>query len=269
MGIFLYTTFYNEKNLDRRSELEEAIRINSSLSPISKIYVFNEGDNLSSINPKKIVDIPISSRPTYLDFIKHINSNNPQDNIHLIANTDIFFDQNIEVLNRIELKDICLALGRWDTTEVDKPVLYDHNDSQDVWVFKGEIKKELLSNYPLGVPRCDNRFMYDLELAGYQVRNPAFSIKAYHLHKGQVHVVYSEEDNTYHIKGPYRYLYPHNQYSFIKTIMFNLQNKNKLGSYKYDIKKVNQWLILKVWRRIYKLVLGREFPLIGYDSLNN
>ena len=47
MAIFLYTTSYNEKNLDRRSELEKAIRINSNLLAISKIIVFNEGVSIA------------------------------------------------------------------------------------------------------------------------------------------------------------------------------------------------------------------------------
>ena len=47
MSIYLNTTFYNEKNINRRSELEEAIRINSNLSAISKIIVFNEGVSIA------------------------------------------------------------------------------------------------------------------------------------------------------------------------------------------------------------------------------
>jgi hypothetical protein len=60
--IYLYTTFYNEKNINRRSELEEAIRINSNLSAISKIIVFNEGDSIAHLAPGKIEEV-----------LKHIN----------------------------------------------------------------------------------------------------------------------------------------------------------------------------------------------------
>jgi len=62
MAIFLYTTSYNEKNLDRRSELEKAIRINSNLLAISKIIVFNEGDSIAYLAPGNIEEV-----------LKHIN----------------------------------------------------------------------------------------------------------------------------------------------------------------------------------------------------
>ena len=130
--IHLYTTFYNEKNLNRRSEIEKAIRINFNLSAISKLIVFNEGDSIAHLAPSKIQELFINKRPTYKDFINYINTNSNQDDIHIIANTDIYFDKNIEVLKHINLKDTCLALSRWDTADTIKPKLYNHNDSQDV-----------------------------------------------------------------------------------------------------------------------------------------
>ena len=34
----------------------------------------------------------------------------------------------------------------------------------------------------MGVPACDNRFAYELTKSGYNVLNPAYTIKSYHLH---------------------------------------------------------------------------------------
>ena len=263
--IYLYTTFYNEKNINRRSELEEAIRINSNLSAISKIIVFNEGDSIAHLAPGKIEEVLIDKRPTYQDFINYINTNSNTDDIHIIANTDIYFDKNIEVLKHINLKDTCLALSRWDTADTIKPKLYNHNDSQDVWVFKGPIKENLSAIFPLGVPRCDNRLLYELEKAEYMVLNPAFSIKSYHIHKGQRALVYTEDDNVYKIEPPYRYLYPHNLYGFCKTRYFNYKHKEKLGAYCYDIKKVNFWWPVRLLRKILEVLTRKKMPLIGYN----
>ena len=263
--IYLYTTFYNEKNINRRSELEEAIRINSNLSAISKIIVFNEGDSVAHLAPGKIEEVFIGKRPTYQDFINYINANSNTDDIHIIANTDIYFDKNIKVLKHINLKDTCLALSRWDTADTIKPKLYNHNDSQDVWVFKGPIKENLSAIFPLGVPRCDNRLLYELEKVEYMVLNPAFSIKSYHIHKGQRALVYSEDDNVYKIEPPYRYLYPHNLYGFCKTRYFNYKHKEKLGAYCYDIKKVNFWWPVRLLRKILEVLTRKKMPLIGYN----
>ena len=263
--IHLYTTFYNEKNLNRRSEIEKAIRINFNLSAISKLIVFNEGDSIAHLAPSKIQELFINKRPTYKDFINHINTNSSPGDIQIIANTDIYFDTNIEVLQHINLKNICLALSRWDTADTIKPRLYNHNDSQDVWVFKGPVKPELKANFPLGVPRCDNKLLFVLQEAGYKVLNPAFSIKVFHIHKGQRALVYTEGDNIYNLKPPFRYLYPHNLYGFCKTLYFNYKHKEKLGAYRYDIKKVNFWWPVRLLRKILEVLTRKKMSLIGYN----
>jgi len=263
-NIHLYTTFYPELIPDRLWELLESLKKNIKNSSIKSITVFNEGGGLSAFKSSKLQIIPVKQRPTYKDFINHINSNSNPDNIHIIANTDIYFDKNIEVLKHINLKDTCLALSRWDTTETKKPKLYNHNDSQDAWIFKGPIKHSLQADFPLGVPRCDNRLMYQLQEAGYEVLNPAFSIKAFHMHKGQRALVYTEGNNTYNIKPPYRYLYPHNLYGFWKTYFFNLKYREKLGSYRYDVKKLNNWWVVRLPRKILEVIFNKKMPLIGY-----
>jgi len=263
-NIHLYTTFYPELMPARLLELLESLKKNIKNSSIKSITVFNEGGDLSAFKSSKLQIIPIKQRPTYQDFKNYINANLNKDDIHIIANTDIYFDKHIGVLKHINLKDTCLALSRWDTADTIKPKLYNHNDSQDVWVFKGPVKQQFKANFPLGVPRCDNRLMYQLQEAGYKVLNPAFSIKAFHIHKGQRALVYTEGDNLYNIKPPYGYLYPHNVYGFWKTFFFNLKYKEKLGSYRYDVKKLNNWWVVRLPRKILEVIFNKKMPLIGY-----
>ena len=142
-NIHLYTTFYPELMPARLLELLESLKKNIKNSSIKSITVFNEGGDLSAFKSSKLQIIPIKQRPTYQDFKNYINANLNKDDIHIIANTDIYFDKHIEVLKHINLKDTCLALSRWDTADTIKPKLYNHNDSQDVWVFKGPVKQQL------------------------------------------------------------------------------------------------------------------------------
>lgn len=262
--IHLYTTFYNEKNGARKAELLACIQKNAINPSIASVTIFNEGDSLAYLEPNKIVDIRVAERPTYTDFINYINKNTTESEIHIIANTDIFFDENIAVLKHVLDINTCFALARWDTTDSKAPLLYNQNDSQDVWMFKGGIKKELKADFPLGVPRCDNRFMYELETAGYNVQNPSFSIKAYHMHKGQRAVVYVESDNKYKISKPYRYKYPHNLFGFWRTMFYNITHKNVIGSYRYDIKKINFWLPVRGIRKTLEFITKKKMTLIGY-----
>ena len=263
--MFLYTTYYKEDNNYRKNELLTCLKINISNTAISKIIVFNEGDSIAHIAPGKIEEVFINKRPTYQDFINYINANSNTDDIHIIANTDIYFDKNIEVLKHINLKDTCLALSRWDTADTIKPRLYNHNDSQDVWIFKGHIKPELKANFPLGVPRCDNKLFFELQEAGYSVLNPAFSIKVFHIHKGQRALTYTEGDNLHNLKPPYGYLYPHNLYGFWQTLYFNYKHQEKLGAYCYDIKKVNFWWPVRLLRKTLEVLTRKKMPLIGYN----
>ena len=263
--IHLYTTIYTESKPERKQELERCLHNNLVNPCIASVTVLNEGADLSQFHSAKLSRIEITARPTYQDFMIHINKNSNPEDIHIIANTDIYFDEQIAVLKYLYLVDTCFALSRWDTTEVKTPQLYDHNDSQDVWIFKGQIKPSLKANFPLGVPRCDNRLMYELQEAGYQVLNPAYSIKSFHVHKGQRALVYTEDDNIYKIPPPYRYLYPHNLYGFWKTLAFNRKHEVKLGRYRYDIKKINFWWPVRFIRKSLEIISRKKLPLIGYN----
>ena len=198
-AIHLYTTFYPEQKVARRQELAQCLANNLNNPALSRVTVFNEGGDLRAFKAEKLQIIPITKRPTYQDFFEHINAQNDNEDIHIIANTDIYFDAHIAVLQYLNLEGKALALSRWDTTGFKRPKLYNNGASQDVWIFKGPIKPTLQADFPLGVPRCDNRLMYELEQASYTVLNPAFSVKTYHIHKGQRELVYTEADNVYEI----------------------------------------------------------------------
>ena len=262
--INLFTTYYNEENNFRKQELLSCMQKNILNKTISKITIFNEGESLAYLAPTKIKEVFIDKRPTYQDFINYINTNSSPDDIHIIANTDIYFDKNIEVLKHINLKDTCLALSRWDTADTIKPKLYNRNDSQDTWVFKGPVKQQFKANFPLGVPRCDNKLLFELQEAGYRVLNPAFSIKSFHVHKERHALVYTEGDNIYNLKPPFRYMYPHNLFGFWKTCFFNLKHKEQLGAYHYDAKKLNNWWVIRLPRKILDVIFNKKMPLIGY-----
>ena len=90
--ITIYTTYYKEDNNHREGELLTCLKKNISNKAISKIIVFNEGDSIAHLAPGKIEEVFIGKRPTYQDFINYINANSNPDDIHVIANTDIYFD---------------------------------------------------------------------------------------------------------------------------------------------------------------------------------
>lgn len=262
MKIILYTTFYDEPSLLRRGELSTAVNRNLSLDAIDRVVILAEGFSKPEYwLSEKIVVVHISKRPVYNDFLQLILEENNPDVIRIIANTDIYFDEQIAALKHLPLDDCVLALSRWNLLPSGKTELFNRNDSQDVWVFKGPLKP-ICGNIPLGIPFCDNRFLYELQQAGYRVLNPAFSIQSFHLHAG-ARSEYTKETVAQYVEGPYRYLYPHNFYSLPQTLWFNATHKVKLQPYRYDPKKMNRWWLIRMVRLFCKLC-HISFPLIGY-----
>ena len=238
-SIHLYTTYYHENNQDRKNELEYCIEENLNNESIDSITILNQDGDLSKFKSNKLVVLDVESRPTFKNFIDCINKKYKNENeINIIANTDIFFDINLRVITYIDLTNKCFALSRWEKVEYGYK-LYNRKDSQDVWIFKGKIPSSLNCDYPVGVARCDNRFLYDLTNTGYIVKNPSFSIKAYHMHKNHMEREYKEEDNYYKIKGPYIYIRPHNLLNLINTVLFNMMHSLKLGTYVFDRRKIS------------------------------
>ncbi len=116
------------------------------------------------------------------------------DMVNVIANSDIYFSaatcQQLEAFPT-EGKH-CWALSRWDVKPDGSSELWDHGDSQDVWVVYGEQDPLDAHTYlgrdgkhkpfTMGIAGCDNRLVHILQKAGYKVSNPSKTIRTFHLH---------------------------------------------------------------------------------------
>jgi hypothetical protein len=174
--INLFTTFYQEKNKDRASELSVCLLNNNTDKNINRVILIN------------------GPRPTYKDFF--LLTRHYPDDINIVANTDIFFDESINLLHEMEFTDqICLALTRWDRTSEGGIKRYVDRGSQDAWIFFGAVKNidKMDASYTLGTPGCDNRIARELKDAEYMVYNPSESIRIIHLHKSGIRN-YKEQD---------------------------------------------------------------------------
>ena len=264
--IAIYTSIYNEKNEQRKAEIIECLRKNTKSSFIDEIYLFVEGEAFLDVSSKKIRQQRIGWRPKYNDYFDlAANHQVTHSDLVLIANSDIYFDENINSLCHALKPNQCAALSRWNIKPSSAPVLLDRNDSQDVWAFRGPLKK-IQGDFPVGVPRCDNRILYELKRTGYEVINPSFSVRAYHLHSG-IRQEYSGENLAYTVDPPYAYLWPHNLWSLPRTILYNLRYPNARLSWRFDQRKFASSLPVrsakKVWRMLKSWlggVSGSEVP---------
>ena len=176
----LFITLYDEKDKDRLGELMECYAKNKANPFIKKIFILNEGLELMH-EPQ----LRVNGRTTYSSIFSYINSVSYKQDVNIIANSDIYFDETIELAKYIKPNE-CYALCRQEMPQNYK------GGSQDVWIFRGRIRPTLKANFPIGFPGCDNRLAFVIDKAGYEVKNPCEQILCWHNHKSE------EGGNWYH-----------------------------------------------------------------------
>jgi hypothetical protein len=193
----LFTSVYAERRPERRAEYLRALSMNLACSATGGVFILAEGGEYSLPGSAKLSIRPIRRRPTYEDFIAWANELAQPDDISIIANSDISFDSSIAAAAHALGSRECYALARWEDDG-----LFERNDSQDSWIFRGRITG-VSAAFPVGVPRCDNRLLYELQSAGYRVLNPALTIVSHHHHAGQ-RGEYPDMNGGNCVEPPYR-----------------------------------------------------------------
>jgi hypothetical protein len=180
--IRLFQNFYFDSNQERQKEIEQC---------------FIRNTNLTEIN--SFLPIHSSWRLTFQDFFERINLISSEEDINVIANSDIYFDSSIQLAEKIKSNE-CYALSRWNVQEDGTSQHFVRSDSQDVWIFRGPIKN-ISANFFLGYRGCDNRLAFEIVKAGYSILNPSLSIKTHHLHLTGIRNY--DMTNNFLVPGPY------------------------------------------------------------------
>ena len=249
---------FAERVQSRRREYEEAFRRNCECPEIDEILVFREGQpELPACSKLSVRDI--GRRAEYRDYLDWVNELAQPDDISIIANADIYFDTQLALLRRhILAPTSVMALSRWERAASGDIFLHDHNDSQDAWVFRGPAR-EMCADFPVGVPRCDNRFVSELEKAGYNVINPSFSIRSYHVHAGQ-REAYPAGGDAGFVPPPYGYVWPHNLMPLHSTVLHNLHHPSEKLGWRFDKRRWSSRLKLHWFARALKFLGATSHP---------
>lgn len=261
----LFTSFYHEPNETRLRELLFCIEKNIHCRHIDHIYILNEGSNVSTFaKSEKITIRNIDKRPVYNDFFSWINEVSTANDINIIANTDIYFDNGIEIVKYINLQNRCLALTRWDIKPDGTAKLFELFSSQDTWIFKGKIK-HVNGSFPLGIRACDSRIAYEIQKAGYKVKNPAYSIKTYHVHLSKFRT-YEQTKKMRKIPPPYKHLPHENLHNFIINCFYRLFKHKKYRKYHFSIEKYT-FKLLKLYKKSVSVIKKFASKENGFISL--
>lgn len=189
----------------RQPEIDFCLKSNLANSFIKKVIVFNQHER---VKHKKALNIMTDQRPTYQDFFD--TTQEYQDDVNIIANSDIYFDDTIGLAKEIP-QNTCYALTRhellngelinFETMHHKCPAQF----SQDVWIFRGASTMKNCNTviaaktdnsgfdevrFTLGLPGCDNVIAHKLKTV-YHVKNPSNHIMCIHKHTNQTAQSYS------------------------------------------------------------------------------
>ena len=134
-------------------------------------------------------DSPIK-RTTFKDLFSLSDGFCRADDINVICNLDIWFDDSIKLLDGRLSPEIAIGLSRWYESDDHYMVAGLHMDgkaapgSNDVWAWMGECRLKD-ADFCIGYTACDSKLMRSFLDHGYRVYNPAKSIRTWHRHKGR------------------------------------------------------------------------------------
>lgn len=246
--IRLFTSFYPAVDSHRLEEITHCLRVNCQGGVFDEICVFLERVECPPFQHGVMQTRQTQQRPVFNDFFDWAReSDNSPVTLNVIANADIMFEKSFSVLLTALQPDQCMALSRWNQETGGGLTLYDRNDSQDVWAFLGP-PKPVLADFPVGVPRCDNRILHELRQGGYRVINPAFSIRTIHVHS-QHQGEYPVEGSAGFVEPPYAYLWPHNLWSWPSTLLHNFLHPETKVRWRFDHRRFKQMPLLRLVRK--------------------
>jgi SAM-dependent methyltransferase len=149
-----------------------------------------------------LILIDAEKNPTFDLFFDKINLLALDNDISIICNSDIFFDDSIRQAAKIGHKQL-YALAPWNYVRDNYALFSNTNSKQDAWIVRGRVDG-VNGDFPIGMPGSDARLAYEFQAAGYTIINPSRSIKPYHVHLSGVRR-YTEKDR---ILGQYLLVEP-------------------------------------------------------------
>jgi glycosyltransferase involved in cell wall biosynthesis len=209
--MFLLTPYYLDSRPERQAELDFCLQKNLQNSLITKVVLFLDNSlnaqQVKKLHHSKIETTFCGGRCTYQDCLDYANTY-LQGEIVIIANTDIFFDDSLQDLTAYDLENKFVTLLRWDVVSIEAEFLRTQlnvrMNSQDAWLFRSPLRI-FPSDFPLGIPCCDNRILFEAQSVGLRVINPALSIRSYHLHLTNIRNYKTNE----RLPGPGLLVLPH------------------------------------------------------------
>jgi len=177
----LFINYYLDARPERQKEFDDCLRRNIE-SKLFKLHILKERDVSLPSFAKGATQLECGQRPIYSDFFSCVTRFSGEDDINIISNSDIYFDDSARLAKPMG-KDDFYCLTRYNVCANGASIFYQSSLSQDVWIFSGKPKAHMFRcDFTMGRPRCDGRLAFEARCCGYRVLNPSLSIRTHHLH---------------------------------------------------------------------------------------
>jgi hypothetical protein len=183
--IILITQYYKCKTKERQKEIDFCLKQNILNKNIDKIVLLAETSLPVELCHNKVSVIAKSSRSTFGDMF--IISNDYKGEICIVSNSDIYFDDSLNFIDKLDLTSAFLTPCRYNVREDGsfyKPK--KRGGGIDAWFFKSPVGLDCV-NFVVGSLACDQRLNHIIWKRGYELYNCYEELKIYHLHLVQEH----------------------------------------------------------------------------------
>lgn len=188
LRISLFVPYFRPAEDARRRELEVCLEKNRENARIDHIYLMIDDDAEVDVADHRVTVLRMNRRPTYKDWADLTEQHCPND-VSVLANADIYFDSTVSKLKELFTADPSgfVALSRYELIGGETSLHPNPHWSQDVWAYyparASNRDRDQRLNFPLGVPRCDNKVAYVFSVYGHAVYNPCREVRSIHVHE--------------------------------------------------------------------------------------
>jgi len=241
----VFFPYYECGDPERQAEIDMCLRQNANNSFIDRLFVLIDDDSVCPIESPNLDVIYVDKRVTYRFWIE-LTKKYCSKGISILCNSDIYFDDSLEKLNSVlSAPKSFLALSRWELLGGDTSKHPNPHWSQDTWAINAEdeLSDSLMHqiDFPMGVPRCDNKIAYLFAVFGWKVFNPVNYVKSIHAHETQMRTYHKKMDER--ILGGVAYVHPGEGVNTEATLDFDVWIKRadtKINGVKIN-KTLERW----------------------------
>ena len=265
----LFYPYYQCGDKERQKEIDLCLKENINNKDITRLVVLIDDNSVLPFTDSKIDVIYLETRPTYKKWIE-LTKEMLLTGVTVLCNSDIYFDHTVNLLNSLVEEPLkFVALSRWEIIQENTSLHSNPHWSQDVWAMNcnNSLSKEMLHqlDFPMGVPRCDNKIAYLFGISGWEVFNPCEKIKSFHVHETEMRTYHKKLDSR--IIGCVAYVHPAESYNQPSSLEFDVwvRASKNIKSVKIN-KSLERWFDEAAIREVETRNTGNRSEFLTADN---